>query len=75
MSARAENANYQTGTIISGPYLTIEDQQPLRGIRVHVVRCIWIENAESKIPRRMAAMGNNCAFALVAGGGFRGPPP
>jgi len=21
------------------------------------------------------AMGNNCAFALVAGGGFRGPPP
>lgn len=20
-------------------------------------------------------MGNNCAFALVAGGGFRGPPP
>jgi len=32
-------------------------------------------NAESEIPRRRMAMGNNCAFALVAGGGFRGPPP
>lgn len=33
------------------------------------------QGTRNRRSRRRMAMGNNCAFALVAGGGFRGPPP
>lgn len=74
-----ERANERAREIISGARITIEHREPLRGIRAkraRSTRCtVPGQGTRNRRSRRRMAMGNNCAFALVAGEGFRGPPP